>query len=81
MSVRELEKLCRRENELKFNVKQSQKQSTRLAFYDHAEQELRNFLCGHEARICTKKDNKGTLEIDFNNEDELKDIFKTLDIF
>jgi ParB family chromosome partitioning protein len=74
LSVRETEELCRRENDLEDRLKTPKAKPKRLAFFDQAEQKLKNCLPSYKSRIKTKKGKKGTLEIEFRNEDELNDI-------
>jgi ParB family chromosome partitioning protein len=80
LSVRETEELCNRENDIENKIKMPKTKAKRLEFYDKVEQELKNSLPAFKSRIKTKKGNKGTLEIEFKSQDELRNILEVLDV-
>ncbi|MBR1778922.1 MAG: ParB/RepB/Spo0J family partition protein, partial [Clostridia bacterium] len=76
LSVRELEKLCKKTNEEKPLKKHKIKK--RNPFFDEVELSLKEYL-GRKVKVVNSKKNKGVLQIEFFDDKDLKTIAKCLE--
>lgn len=77
LSVRETEKFCKALNEDK-GKKKSKKKLDRNPFFDEVELSLKQFL-GRKVKVINSSKNKGILQIEFYNDEDLAEIARCLE--
>ena len=77
LSVRETEKFCKELNEDKVK-KKSKKKLDRNPFFDEVELSLKQFL-GRKVKVINSSKNKGILQIEFYNDEDLAEIARCLE--
>ena len=77
LSVRETEKFCKALNEDK-GKKKSKKKLDRNPFFDEVELSLKQFL-GRKVKVINSSKNKGILQIEFYNDEDLVEIARCLE--
>lgn len=78
LSVRELEKLCKSLNEDDNTSKKGESIKRRNPFFDEVELSLKEVL-GRRVKILNASKNKGTLQIEFYNDDDLGNLARVLE--
>lgn len=77
LSVRETEKFCKTLNEDK-GKKKNKKKLDRNPFFDEVELSLKQFL-GRKVKVINSSKNKGILQIEFYNDEDLAEIARCLE--
>lgn len=77
LSVRETEKICKVLNE-DGGKKKSKKKLDRNPFFDEVELSLKQFL-GRKVKVISSSKNKGVLQIEFYNDEDLAEIARCLE--
>lgn len=77
LSVRETEKFCKALNEDK-GKKKNKKKLDRNPFFDEVELSLKQFL-GRKVKVINSSKNKGILQIEFYNDEDLAEIARCLE--
>lgn len=79
LSVRELEKLCKKLNsEVTTNKVKIKKNKKRNPFFDEVELSLKEYL-GRKVKVVNSTKHKGVLQIEFYNDEDLETIAKCLE--
>ena len=77
ISVRELENIVKRANDLFAKGEEVKVEKKRITFFDEVELALKEHM-GRKVSVLCKNDNKGILKIEFFSKEDLADIAKTL---